>query len=115
LILSCLLLLWLLRQVEHLQSQTRNGSGAASRVEEWLEDKVNAAELLCGRLEARAIRSEAELAAAQATIDTHAHFTKSLAQVASLSSLEADAAWLIATARGKEGGWLGEGRGRERG
>ena len=52
---ACILLL--MRQVEHLQGQTRGGG--TSRVEEWLEDKVNAAELQCGRLEARVIRSEA--------------------------------------------------------
>ena len=33
-----------------------------SLLEEWLEEKANGAELLCGRLEARVLRSEADLA-----------------------------------------------------
>ena len=55
-------------QAEQLQSQSRGG-GSGSRLEEWLEEKANGAELLCGRLEARVLRSEADLAQVMRSLD----------------------------------------------
>jgi chromosome segregation ATPase len=90
----------LMRQIDHLQGQTR-GVGN-SRVEEWLEDKVNSAELQCGRLEARVIRSEADLSSAMAALESD-KAVPSIDSVGRLlpSQLEADAVWLLSTAAQK--------------